>query len=430
MNRSIRQPLTELATNAYRGRLNPAPEDEDANLTKSFTDLNTFCGQLIEEGKKVVLSIEFGIRRFERNRFSSLVNLLAQDHFSNYNKDRVHVIFGVDGDFDNYSMLRTMGELLDGGLSRKYKLLQIHREEDFKVRENVQDEEREDPNVVNGTTNVYSFLLEEKQRRDNLIRNNNNLVPNNNTRKQNNQREQKIMNVCVVFLKHTIKSSYFNVDGETCQDFALYHKAQQSRSIKHFSRGSVPMLPFWTNLQALCLGHRFESIYYGNFAHLDTLAVEYNSTLRKAFFLRNLTLNKFSERMSEIWYILFQALASTPIKLFDLDIVRGGEFRLNRTFETQSDRKVIPLTEGLEFHKRDESARMKVSGRDVASFDELMTTRDIPQIDFDPFHYRWDELCPDILQELPAEQNGNGNVQGGRRKRKTHKKRRTRRLKA
>ena len=436
MDSDIRQYLQTLAVNAYEGRQLQLAEDEDTNLIKSLEDLKSFCSELIFDGKKVVLSIEFGIRKFERYRFAQLVNLLAKKHFSKYeeNEDVVYVILGVDADFDNSSMRATLGELLDG-LSESYRLVGAASQDDFQVR----PLPGEEVGVVSGTSNVYSFVLEEKEV-ENIYEGGGKITSNNrkisNTTRKNKEKKgskpPKTMSVCTYLIKHFIKSSYFT----NCSELSLYHKAQQSSTIQHFARHSVPVLPFWRKLLELCMELPFKSIFYANFTHLETNGLFYDDSFQKVFSMYQVRINKFSEKMSELWYILFQALDTTPVFVFDTDLTPSFLYDLPpyRTFDTQGVSRILPLTEDLAFYKQEEATRFRISENVFNSIEEFTNQRNVrpSMIPFNPVGINWNTFCNDALQNVAVAAGQGNEHQGGTRKRKARaqKKKRTRRSRA
>lgn len=383
--------VRELANKAYTRR--KEYDEGKQNDKESLEELSTFVQQLMEAGKKVVLSIEFGIRRFERNRFRQITEHLAKDYFSTYDKDTVYVILGVDGDFTNESMLETLNELRESPLSEPYNLINIREPSDFQVRPLPGNEAE----VQEGTCNVYSFEIEKRGQM-----NIQNVPPKYNTRKRT--QESKKMKVYTYFMKKTIKSSYFT----NCKHYVLYHKAQQSASIRDFSRNSIPDLPFWKGIETLC-GHPYKKIVYTNIAHLDTNGMDYIPSIQKVINMRQLRLNKFSEQFSEIWYILLNVHTNgTPVLLLDLDL------QSNRTYEIEEGGVFVPLSTALKFKKQDESTRIGIA---AGTYDSIMAFMEInppsyqwPRLAVSAFD--WDSLCPDA----PEVVNG-----GGKRKTKKYK---------
>lgn len=402
----IQKYARELAAKAYTHRAGEYPEEissemEQANVKQSLEDLSIFIGQCTKAGKKVVLSIEFGIRRFANFRFNQITNVLLKEGFAQYDEDVLFVILGIDADFDNRTMLRTMEELTEGALSARYKLVNKQSLEQDSRRFQVTPLPGEEIDVSKGNANLYFFEVEKKQE-DLILRNDEEESIERNNIKQTMNEPRKKLSFYTYFIKHHINTSYF----KDCDEAVLYHKAQQSESIKRFSRNSVPTLPFWKGLQNICRMSLYR-IYYANFAHFESNGQGYlGGIYKKGLVYEQLRLNKFSERMSEIWNILLD-VGATPVFLIDLDLVS------NKTFETAVSHTVERLTDELMFKKQDETIRMAISRDRFDSQDDFTSvlSRNPPRYPATPVVIEsidWDSVCPDPPEEEEELVNGGG----------------------
>lgn len=406
--------IRELAENTYNRRSHPEELDQSELAKKGLTELSTFIQQLRKRGKNVIFSIEFGIMKAYNLRFNQIFRVILNNFFENYDENAVLVILGIDDGFTNDRMKETMGELL---LNQDfYELENIDDESDFQVRPLPGNEAE----VVQGTANVYSCVAKEKRE------------PNNPAPNANNKRVQPVkkLQVYSYLMKYFIPSSYFT----ECMKFVAYHKAQKSLTISDFSRNSKPVLPFWKGLFTLCLENSFSKLFYTNIAHFETNGLVILPEIRKVFSEYQLRENKFSELMSEIWYILFKVKErnATPIKLLDLDL------ETNRTFATDPAKTIVDLVNDLSFQYSDEIARVKQIRGNYDTIMEFVGEGRIPRAsDFEPFTPNaidWNEFCPDPPvsdNNGPHEEGGNNGAlpfqlnlaYGGRRKksRKTKK---------
>jgi hypothetical protein len=159
----------------------------------------------------------------------------------------------------------------------------------------------EETDVSKGNANLYFFQVEEDLILDDRLYNNEaifNLLDNVTKRERNSSTRK--LNFYTYFVKHYIDTSYF----KECDMAVTYYKAQQSETIRQFSRNSVPRLPFWKMLRSLCHSS-FSKIYYANIAHFETNSVGYiGGEVKKGCGINQLRENKYSEKMSEIWHIL------------------------------------------------------------------------------------------------------------------------------
>jgi hypothetical protein len=397
----------ELAAKAYTRRAADHPEEissemEQTLAKESLEDLSVFIQQLTDAGKKVVLSIEFGICRFERFRFYQITNLLIKNAFQNYDEEIVYVILGVDSEFTNEKMLRTMQEVLDEPLRGGYELVDKDTLHEYPNLFQVTPLLDGDKEVVKGTSNLYSFKVEESEEDLNAIYGEPPILP------DRNEFPKRTIPFYTYFLKHTIQTSYFHCGD----DATLYYKAQKSATVKHFSRKSKPILPFWKGLEALCLKGLYK-IFYANIAHYDGPNPGFvGGAVKRGYRARaHLRTNKYSEKMSEIWYILFtvRRRKGTPTYIVDLDL------ESNRTFQTEDPVQLVRLTDALSFKKEDEVVRIQFTKDQFASMMDFIM-REPGTVEFDNrtvAEIDWNEVCPDPPDAAAAN--------GGRRKRKTKK---------
>lgn len=416
LREEIQKLALDLATKAYTNRaespVEVSSEGAQEAVKKSLDNLSIFVEQLKKQGKKIYLAIEFGIGHAERYRFYQITNLLVKEGFREYDPDAIYIVVGIDGEFRNERMLNTLEELFYDSDRRPYTLVNEDNLREDSRRFQVGPLPGAEVEVREGQANLFSF--EVKEREQDIIPNGPNITKKNTNKKGPQERKLQFY---VYFIQHLIKSSYYN----DCKDVVLYHKAQQSPTIKYFSRFSAPVFPFWQALHSLSK-KEISKIYYANIAHYESNGFEYiGGAYRKGVRFYQLRTNKFSEKMSEIWYMLLKVKETqgTPSFIIDLDL--GS----NRTFDTQGPLNVVPLTEELSFKKEDEIPRIAISRNTYSSNANFITH--IGEASFDPGTpqrieaINWESLCEHLV-------NGGGRTKKAKRRSNKTKKRRNSRV--